>query len=26
VVEELLDDGQFGGDARRHFRERTGKC
>jgi hypothetical protein len=26
VVEELLDDGQFGGNARRHFRERTGKC
>jgi hypothetical protein len=26
VVEELLDDGQFGGDARSHFRERTGKC
>lgn len=26
VIEELFDDGQFGGDARRHFRERTGKC
>jgi len=25
VIEQLLDDGQFGGDARRHFRERTGK-
>ncbi len=26
VIEKLLDDGQFGGDARRDFRERTGKC
>jgi len=26
VIEELLDDGQFRGDARRHFRECTGKC
>src|SRR5689334_11793735 len=25
VIEKLLDDGQFGGDARRNFRERTGK-
>src|SRR5437899_1642548 len=25
VVEELLDDGQLGGNARRDFRERTGK-
>jgi hypothetical protein len=26
VIEELLDDDQFGGDARWHFRECTGKC
>ena len=25
VIEQLLDDGQFGGDARRNFRERAGK-
>src|SRR5439155_26449234 len=26
VVEELFDNTQFRGRARRHFRERTGKC